>query len=83
MNTLSALIIDDEEQARYALQTFLKEYCPDVAILGEETNVPDEIKAINRCKPDLVFLDIEMPGISGFKFWIFLILKKLVFKLFL
>lgn len=65
MNILNVLIIDDEEQARFTLNKFLNEYCSDVNILGEECNIPDGIKAINKLKPDVIFLDIEMPGLSG------------------
>lgn len=65
MSKLRAIIIDDEEQARYALGKFLSDYCPDVEVVCEESNVADAIKAINKQKPDVIFLDIEMPGLSG------------------
>lgn len=65
MSKLKAILVDDEEQARYALGKFLSDYCADVEILSEESNVADAIKAINKLKPDVVFLDIEMPGLSG------------------
>lgn len=65
MNKLSVILVDDEEQARFSLRKFLLDYCPEVNIITEESNVADAIKAINKNKPDVVFLDIEMPGLSG------------------
>jgi two-component system, LytTR family, response regulator len=59
------LIVDDERLARQKIRTFL-EVRPDVTIVGEAANVEDAIAAIEREKPDLVLLDIGMPGGDGF-----------------
>lgn len=64
---LKALIVDDEPRARSILQNMLAENCPQVTVLDAVGNVPEAIKAIHTLQPDLVFLDIEMPGYSGFQ----------------
>jgi two-component system LytT family response regulator len=45
----------------------LTEYCPQIEVVGEAANVPEGVKIIQRLKPDVVFLDIEMPGYTGFQ----------------
>ncbi len=67
MNNIKAILIDDEERARNTLSSLLKEYCPDVQIQTTCANVPDGVIAINKYKPDVVFLDIEMPDYNGFE----------------
>jgi len=67
MHQLKAIIIDDEERARTALSSLLKDFCQEVLILESCSNVPDGVLAINRNNPDVVFLDIEMPEYSGFE----------------
>ena len=64
---LKAVIIDDEAKARRILQSFITEYCPDVMLVGEANDVVQGVKLIQKEKPDLVFLDIEMPGFNGFQ----------------
>lgn len=59
------IIIDDEKNARNLLQGMLGEYVPDVEILEMCPDLQSGVKAIYKHKPDLVFLDIEMPGHSG------------------
>jgi two-component system LytT family response regulator len=63
---LQTLIIEDEELARNLLHSYLKDH-PDIEIIGECENGFDGVKAINDKKPDLVFLDIQMPKITGFE----------------
>jgi len=63
---LQTLIIEDEELARNLLRSYLKDH-PDIEIIGECENGFDGVKAINEKKPDLVFLDIQMPKITGFE----------------
>ncbi len=63
---LGVVIVDDEELAR----TLLREYigsCPDVEILAECANGFEAVKAIGERKPDLVFLDVQMPKLDGFE----------------
>jgi two-component system LytT family response regulator len=63
---LQTLIIEDEELARNLLRSYLKDQ-PNIEIIGECENGFDGVKAINEKKPDLVFLDIQMPKITGFE----------------
>lgn len=63
---LQTLIIEDEELARNLLRSYLKDL-PDIELIGECENGFDGVKAINDKKPDLVFLDIQMPKITGFE----------------
>jgi two-component system LytT family response regulator len=65
MNTLRALIVDDEEPARELLKTFLIDW-PMVEIVGEAEDGAAGLTAVRRLAPDLVFLDIQMPVMSGF-----------------
>ena len=62
---MKALLIDDEKRARVNLQLLLEEYCPQITIVAEVENLAEGVKAIRKHQPDLVFLDIEMPGHSG------------------
>jgi two-component system LytT family response regulator len=64
--TIRALIVDDEDLARRGLRTLLKR-ADDVEILGECRNGRQAIEAITHREPDLVFLDIQMPGKTGFE----------------
>ncbi len=68
---IKAIIIDDENGARVALRTLLEDYCPDIEIIGECSNVPEGALMINKKNPDLVFLDIEMPEYNGFELFDF------------
>ena len=61
---MDILIVDDEPLAREELRRLL-EGAPDVRIMGECANAIEAIGAINRQKPDVVFLDIQMPRVSG------------------
>ena len=67
MSHIKAILIDDEERARNTLSSLLLNYCPEVNILATCSNVPDGVLAINKHKPDVVFLDIEMPDYNGFE----------------
>ncbi|TLV00767.1 LytR/AlgR family response regulator transcription factor [Dyadobacter luticola] len=64
--TLRAVIIDDETNAREALTNLLRIICPEVEVCGEAKNADQGIELIGKEKPDLVFLDIQMPGKTGF-----------------
>ncbi len=63
---LGAVIVDDEELARSLLREYV-ESSPDVAILAECANGFEAVKAIAEHKPDLVFLDVQMPKLDGFE----------------
>jgi len=60
-----ALIIDDERLARNELKKLLQEF-PDVEVIGEASNADEGIEKIESLSPDLIFLDIQMPGKTGF-----------------
>lgn len=62
---LSVIIIDDESPARLVLRTYLNNISPHIKIVAECENLPTGVKAIRKFNPDLIFLDIEMPGHSG------------------
>ena len=63
---LTAIIIDDELKGRIALNQKLKDYCPEVQIVGEAGSGAEGILLIEKQTPDIVFLDIEMPRMDGF-----------------
>ncbi len=62
----SALIVDDEHIGRENLSSLLESYCPQVTIIGKAGHVDEAFPLINEKKPDVVFLDIQMPQKSGF-----------------
>ncbi len=62
---MRALIIDDERLARKELTTLLADI-NDIEIVGEANNADDAFEKIQKLKPDLLFLDIQMPGKTGF-----------------
>lgn len=59
------IIVDDESAGRQLIKEYLEDY-PELVLLGEANNGVDAVKIINQFKPDLVFLDIQMPGMTGF-----------------
>lgn len=66
MKTITSVIIDDEINNCQNLQNILTRYCPEVDILGMAYNATEGLELIIKEKPELVFLDIQMPGGSGF-----------------
>lgn len=63
---IKTLIVDDEELARSILREYLKSY-PDMEVTGEFADGFSALKAIRELKPDLVFLDVQMPKLNGFE----------------
>lgn len=63
---IRALIIDDEKDSRSALDLILAEHCPGVQVLESCPSAREGLRAIQQYKPDLIFLDIEMPLMNGF-----------------
>lgn len=61
------LIADDEQPARDRMKKLLSEYADHVELIGEAQNGLECREMIDRMKPDLVFLDIQMPGLNGFE----------------
>ena len=64
---LRAVIVEDEFRSRQTLNGMLKLFCKNVEVIGEAENVKEGIRPDSRNKPDIVFLDIQMPDGSGFK----------------
>ncbi len=62
---IKAVIIDDEQHGITTLQWTLKEYCSDIQVVATAHNGLEGINIINEFKPDLVFLDVEMPLMNG------------------
>ena len=65
MKTLRTLIVDDEELARRGLEIRLAGF-PDIEIVGQCRNGREALQAMRESQPDLMFLDVQMPGMSGF-----------------
>jgi two-component system, LytTR family, response regulator len=63
---MKALIVDDERLARTELRRLLTPF-PEIEIVGEATNAEEAKAKIDDLNPDLVFLDIQMPGKTGFE----------------
>jgi two-component system LytT family response regulator len=66
MKTFRTIIIDDERLARDELKSLLKDY-HEIEIIDEAKNGEEGIQKIKELKPDLIFLDINMPGLNGFE----------------
>jgi two-component system LytT family response regulator len=64
---IRCVIVEDEEMARKVLKSLLAQYCSDVMVCAEADDIVSGQEMIEAFRPDLVFLDIEMPGGSGFK----------------
>lgn len=64
---IKAILIDDEMHCLKSMAILLKEYCPDVQVMEQCNDGMAGLDAIDKLKPDLVFLDIEMPHMNGFE----------------
>lgn len=62
-----AILVDDEVHCLDTLSILLKEYCPEVLVLERCSSAKAALQAIEKLKPSLVFLDIEMPAMNGFE----------------
>ncbi len=80
-NQLQVLIVDDEPHARIALRGMLEDKFPSIKIVGEAKDIPEAVKAIHKLNPDLVFLDVEMPGYSGLELLDFFEKEAINFKI--
>ncbi len=63
---MKALIVDDERLARTELKRLLNPF-KDIKVVGEAVNADDALEKIQQLKPELLFLDIQMPGKTGFE----------------
>jgi two-component system LytT family response regulator len=69
MRKISTLLVEDENAALSTLRGMLTAFCPEIEIVGEATSVSEAVKFTEKLKPDLIFLDIEMPPLgNGFDF---------------
>jgi len=66
MTKLTTILIDDEPLARQVLREFLQAF-PQIDIIAECENGRQAVTAINQRRPDLIFLDVQMPGLNGFQ----------------
>ncbi|MGD1848836.1 MAG: LytR/AlgR family response regulator transcription factor [Salibacteraceae bacterium] len=65
-NNYRAILVDDERKSRMNLALLLKKFCPQVEVVCQCKNIQSAKKALGTYRPQLVFLDIKMPGGSGF-----------------
>lgn len=64
---MRAIIVDDEESARNTLLSLLTDYCDSVEVIDSCQDVEEAVVSIKKNKPDVVFLDIEMPNYAGYE----------------
>lgn len=64
---INAILIDDEPDATDDLKEAIELYCPEISVRGIFNRPSEAVDAIKEVSPDLVFLDVQMPGISGFE----------------
>lgn len=64
---IRAILIDDEQKNLLNLQRLLEKYCPNVTVVAQANNAIEGINQISAHSPDLIFLDIQMPGKNGFE----------------
>tara|TARA_R110002050_G_scaffold165874_1_gene296339 strand:- start:172 stop:924 length:753 start_codon:yes stop_codon:yes gene_type:complete len=67
MNPINAILVDDEKNGRENLSGLIHEHCRQIKLVGEACSVDAAIPLIEKFAPQLVFLDIEMPGANGFQ----------------
>ncbi len=72
---LRAIVVDDEELARKRLRKMLLSYEEHVEVVGEAENGQEAVETIENLRPDLIFLDVQMPGFDGFE-----VVRRLRFK---
>ena len=66
IHAITTFIIDDEFQSRNFLHKMLQQYLPELEVAGEASSVKDGLKGIIECKPEIVFLDIQLQDSTGF-----------------
>ena len=71
MEIIKAIITDDEEGARNVLSQLLEYESPNIEITAKCIDVPSTVQAIKELKPDVVFLDIQMPVYAGYEIFNF------------
>ena len=64
--TWKTALVDDEVRSLETLQWLLEEYCPEIEVTGAYSSPFEALQALRRTPPDLLILDIAMPGLNGF-----------------
>lgn len=64
---ITCVIVDDQKRNIVTLTTLLTKYCPEIKLLGNATTPTSAIELIRNVQPQLVFLDVEMPGMDAFE----------------
>jgi two-component system LytT family response regulator len=67
MSEITAILVDDEEAARSVLSNLLQRFCPSIKVLAHCEDVPKAVEAIKAHKPQVVFLDVQMPNYAGYE----------------
>jgi two-component system LytT family response regulator len=78
---MKAVIIDDEDKARRLLQALIHDNCPQITEIREASDLPEGVRLINEIHPDIVFLDIEMPGYLGIQLLDFFTPSQITFEI--
>jgi two-component system, LytTR family, response regulator len=65
--SIKTVLVDDEQDSLDVLEILLEKHCTGIAIAGTFTDPKKAVKAINTIQPELLFLDVEMPGTTGFE----------------
>ena len=80
---MKAVIIDDEQRARNLLRILIEENCPQITAIEVAEDLPKGVSLIHQFQPDIVFLDIEMPGYSGVQILEFFTREQVTFEIIL
>ena len=64
---ISAILVDDDPGSLDKLQQLIRKFCPELKVIAASTQPAEAIALIRRHKPEVVFLDIEMPHMTGFR----------------
>lgn len=65
INSIRAIIVDDEKSVRSALREIIQRSFTYIEIVAEAANIPETVREVHKHQPDLLFLDIDMPGYTG------------------
>src|SRR5687768_2867098 len=63
------ILVEDEPSAMNLLKTLLEDYRGDIEIIGEAHDGPEAVRIIGKLRPDLVFMDVNLPVMNAFEVW--------------